>query len=158
MTLPTGLLLIFLIGLLAGLRSFTPPAATAWGVRLGWLPLGTWFSWLGTTVATVIFTVLALAEIVNDKLPETPSRTAPPGLIARIVTAGFTGACLGSLGNQQSFILGAIVAIIGALAGTYGGHAARVGLVKALHSPDYVVAIIEDIIAVAGSLWVVSRF
>jgi hypothetical protein len=30
--------------------------------------------------------------------------------------------------------------------------------VKALGSPDFVIALVEDFITVGGSLWVVSRF
>lgn len=153
----TALLLIFLIGVLNGLRSFTPATATAWAGRLGWLKLGAGLTWLGTTAAAVIFTALALFELVNDKLPKTPARTAPPGLIARIVMGGFVGACLATA-SGQSLVLGAIVAIVGALAGTFGGYQARSRLVKALGTPDYVVAVIEDLICIGGSFWVVSRF
>jgi uncharacterized membrane protein len=153
---PTFLLLIFLIGFFNGLRSLTPAAATAWAARLGWLKLGAGLMWLGTTAGAVIFTLLAAAEIVNDKLPKTPPRTAPVGLIARIVMGGFVGACAGTA-SGQGITVGAIVAIIGALAGTFGGYHARAGLVKALGTPDYVVAVIEDLLAIGGSVWVVSR-
>ena len=44
------------------------------------------------------------------------------------------------------------------VAGTLGGYQARSRSVKALGSPDFVVALIEDIVTVGGSLWVVSRF
>lgn len=154
---PTYLLLIFLIGFFNGLRSFTPAAATAWAARLGWLKLGAGLTWLGTTPAAVILTILAAAEIVNDKLPKTPPRTAPLGLVARIVMGGFVGACIGTA-SGQGIAVGAIVAILGALAGTFGGYQARMRLVKALGSPDFVVAVIEDLIAIGGSVWVVSRF
>jgi len=154
---PIVLLLIFLAGILTGLRSLTPPAVTAWGARLGWFKLSPGLNWLGTTPAAVIFALLAAGEIINDKLPKTPPRTAPVGLIARIVTSGLTGACLASA-SGIGIAMGIIVAIIGALAGTFGGYQARTRLVKALGAPDYVVAIVEDLIAVVGSVLVVSRF
>jgi uncharacterized membrane protein len=78
-------------------------------------------------------------------------------LIARIVMGAFTGACVTTAGGQ-GLVLGALVAVVGALAGTFGGYHARKGLVKALGSPDFAVALIEDLIAIGGSLWVVSRF
>lgn len=149
--------LAFLIGLFSGLRSLTPTAVTTWAARLGWLRLGSGLTWLGTTPAAVIFTVLAIAELVTDKLPKTPSRTAPPGLIARIVTGGFAGACVATAGDQ-GLALGAILGIVGALVGTFGGHQARTGLVKALGTPDYVIAVLEDLVTIGGSLFVVSRF
>jgi uncharacterized membrane protein len=77
----------FLVGFFAGLRSLTPPAATAWAAYLGWLKLDWPFSLIGSLPSVGIFTVVALAEIVADKLPQSPSRTAPPGLIARTVMA-----------------------------------------------------------------------
>lgn len=151
------LTLIFLIGFFNGLRSFTPVAATSWAARAGWLKLGTGLAWLGTTPAAVIFTLLAAFEIVNDKRPSTPARTAPAGLTARIVMSGFVGACVGSA-SGQGIAVGVIVAILGALAGTFGGYQARTRLVKALGAPDFVIAVIEDLIAIGGSVWVVSRF
>src|SRR5437870_13788668 len=85
------LLLAFFIGFFAGLRSLTAPAATAWPVYLGWLKLERPLSLIGSVPAVAIFTLLAVVELVADKLPQTPSRTSPPGLIARIVMGGLTG-------------------------------------------------------------------
>ncbi len=151
------LLFAFLIGLLVGLRALTPPAATSWAAHYGWLTLRSPLSWLGTAPAAAIFTVLALVELINDKRATTPARTAPPGLIARIVMGAFTGACVATAGGQ-GLAVGAVVGVVGALAGTYGGYQARTRLVKALGSPDWVVAVLEDIITIGGSLLVVSRF
>jgi uncharacterized membrane protein len=151
------LLLAFLIGLFAGLRSLTPPAAVAWGAHWGWLNLPHLFSWIGTTLVAVIFTVLALVELINDKLPKTPNRTVPAPAIVRILMGAFAGACVATAG-AQGIVVGALVGVAGALVGTFGGYHARKGLVKALGSPDFVVALVEDLIAVGGSLWVVSRF
>jgi uncharacterized membrane protein len=151
------LLFAFLIGFFAGLRSLTPPAVTAWAAHLGWLKVSSPLSWIGTMPAAVILTLFALVELVTDKLPKTPSRTAPPGLIARIMLGGLTGACVASAGGK-GIVLGAVLGIVGALAGTYGGYQARTRLVKMLGTPDFVIAILEDLVAIGGSLWVVSRF
>lgn len=152
-----ALLLAFFIGILAGLRSLTPPAVTAWGAYAKWLKLpAPALSWLGTMPAAIIFSVLAFVEIINDKLPKTPPRTAPSGLVVRIVMGGFTGACLMAAAGEE--ILGAACGIAGALVGTYGGYQVRTRLVKTLGVPDYVIAVLEDFVAVGGSFWVVSRF
>jgi hypothetical protein len=74
------LVLALLIGVLAGLRSLTPAAVIAWAARLGWLKLPHTLSWIGTAPAVALFSVLAIVELVTDKLPITPCRTAPPGL------------------------------------------------------------------------------
>jgi uncharacterized membrane protein len=151
------LLLAFLIGLFAGLRSLTPPAAVAWAVHLGWLKLARPLSLIGSLPAVIILSVLAVAEIIFDKLPNTPNRTAPLGLIGRIVTGGLTGACV-SLGGARSAFVGAGLGMIGGIVGCFGGYHARAWLVKSLHLPDFNLALLEDLIAIGGSLLIVSRF
>jgi len=155
---PTNVLfLTFLIGFLAGLRALTPIAAIAWGAHLGWLQLRTPLSWLSSIIAAVFFSVLAVGELVTDKLPKTPSRTAPPGFIARILMGALGGTCIAMAGGAGT-AFGALMGIVGAVAGTLGGYHARKGLVKALGSPDFVVALIEDVITIGGSFLLVSRF
>ena len=151
------LLFAFLIGLFAGLRSLTPPAAVAWAVYLGWLVLARPLSLIGSLPAVIILSLLAIGEIVFDKLPNTPNRTAPPGLIGRIVTGGLTGACV-SLGGGRSAFVGAALGVIGGIVGCFAGYHARARLVRSLRQPDFNVAMVEDLIAIGGSLFIVSRF
>jgi uncharacterized membrane protein len=101
--------------------------------------------------------LLAVAELIVDKLPNTPNRTAPLGLIARIVTGGLTGACV-SVGGGRSALAGAGLGVIGGVVGCFGGYHARARLVKSLRQPDFNVAVVEDLVAIAGSLFIVSRF
>lgn len=82
------LLLALLIGVVAGLRSLTAPAVVSWAAFLGWINLhGTWASWMGNFVTVVIVSVLAVAELVNDKRPKTPPRTVTPVFAVRIIWA-----------------------------------------------------------------------
>jgi uncharacterized membrane protein len=150
--------LSFAIGVVAGLRSFTAPAVVAWAARLGWINLhGTPLSFMGSAWAVGVFTILALAELIADKLPKTPSRTAPVGLCARIVTGAVGGACLAVAGGATLW-LGALAGALGGIAGAFGGYHARVGLVRALRVPDFAVAIPEDLIAIGVGLFLASRF
>ena len=151
------LLFAFLIGFFAGLRSLTAPATTAWAVYLGWLRLERPLALIGSLPSVVIFTLLAVVELIADKLPQTPNRTAPPGLIARILMGGLTGACVAAVGGQGVFP-GAVLGAVGGVVGCFGGYQARTRLVKALGTRDFYVALLEDLVAVAGCLWVVSRF
>ena len=146
----------FLIGFLAGLRSLTPPAVLAWAVHLGWFTLDRPLSWVGSTISVLILTVLALAELIADKLPRTPNRTSPPGLIARLVTGGFCGACI-MLSANQGAVVGALLGSVGAVAGAFAGYKARTGAVNALRVPDIYVALAEDLICIGGSLLLLSR-
>jgi len=155
--LVTILVFCFLLGCVAGLRSLTAPAVVCWGAHLGWLHLeGTKLAFAGHAAALVVFTLLALFELVNDKLPKTPSRTAPPGLIARVVTGAFSGAAIALSGGGSPFIA-AVAGIAGALAGTFGGYNIRHALVTRAHLPDLAVALVEDLVAVAGGLLIVSH-
>src|SRR5215470_7812118 len=135
----------FLIGFFAGLRSLTAPAVTAWAVHLGWMKLRGQLALIGSIPAVAIFTLLAVVEMVADKLPNTPSRTAPPGLIARIVMGGLTGACIAVAGGEGA-LLGALFGIISGIMGCFRCFHARTRLVKALGTPDIYVALLEDLV------------
>jgi uncharacterized membrane protein len=152
-----ALFLAFLIGFLTGLRSFTPAAATAWGANLGWLKLQGWLADIGTMLGVAILTGLALAELAADKSPKMTNRTSAQGLSARILMGGLTGACIASAGGE-SLVLGAILGSFGGIAGCFGGYHARKRLVQASGKPDLHVALLEDLIAIGGSIWVVTRF
>jgi uncharacterized membrane protein len=153
-----GLLLVFGIGVVAGLRSMTAPAVVAWAAHLGWINLhGSPLVFMGSAWAVGFFTLGALGEFVADQLPSTPPRTAAVGLTARIVVGLLTGACLAVAGGA-SYWLGALVGAIGAIAGTFGGYQARVRLVRGLRVPDAAIAIPEDLVAIGLGLLLVSRF
>jgi uncharacterized membrane protein len=152
------LLLAFLIGVIAGLRSLTAPAVVAYGAHKGWLNLtGTQLAWMGALWALIFFVLLAIVELITDQLPSTPPRTKAPGLIARILMGGLAGACV-AVAGAGSLLVGAVLGIVGALLGTFGGYQARTGLVRALKIPDFVVACVEDLVAICGGLFIVSRF
>jgi uncharacterized membrane protein len=158
MSSTTVLILAFAIGAFAGLRAMTAPAVTSWAARLGWLNLqNSWLAFLGFAVTPYIITVFALAELVNDKRPTTPSRKTPGPFGARIVMGGLCGACL-CISANQSAVVGAIVGALGGVVGTLGGYEVRTRLVKALKVPDIVIALIEDAIAAGGGFFFVSRF
>jgi uncharacterized membrane protein len=153
-----ALLLAFGIGVVAGLRSLTAPAAVAFAAYAGWINLqSSPLAFMASKWALGVFTVLALIELVADQLPSTPSRTAPVGLSARIVTGGLSGACLAVAGGSVLW-LGALAGAIGGIAGAFGGYQARVGLVRALRVPDFAIAIPEDLVAIGLGLLLVSRF
>src|SRR5579864_2184321 len=151
------LFLAFAIGIVSGMRSLTAPAVAAWGARRGWLNLaGTRLAFMGSTAAVAIFTALAIAELIADKLPSTPSRTAPVGLIARFFCGALAGACVGVSAGQTP-TLGALLGAAGGIAGAFAGYQWRTGLVKALKVPDFVIAVLEDAIAIGAGLLIVSR-
>jgi len=149
--------LAFLIGVVVGLRSLTAPAAVSWAARLGWLHLdNTWLAFLGFAITPYILSVLAVGEWIADKLPKTPSRKAPMGFTARIVSGALCGAALGA--TSQALAGGLLAGVLGGIAGTLGGYEFRVRLVRAIGGNDLPIALLEDAIAIGGAILIVSRF
>jgi uncharacterized membrane protein len=156
-TIMTLLLFSLLLGCLTGLRSLTPGAAVCWAAHLGWLNFaGTKLAFINRPATLVVLTLLAVIELIADKLPNTPARTAPLGLIARIVLGCLCGVALATNAGG-SLLVSAIVGVGGALIGTFAGYKTRHALVLRTHVPDFAVALAEDVIAVAGSLLIVSH-
>jgi uncharacterized membrane protein len=152
------LALAFAIGVIAGLRALTSPMVVSWAAYLHWLDVqGTWAAFTGHIATPCILTLLALGELVNDKLPKTPSRKALPSFAVRILSGAFSAAVLCS-GAHQGLFLGIICGVLGAVAGTLGGYEARTRLVRALKTSDLPVALVEDIAAVGLAFLIVSRF
>ena len=152
-----SLFLAFLIGFFAGLRSLTPLAATAWAAHLGWLKLQGTLALMGSVYSVAIFTVLALGELVADKWARIPSRISVAPLIARILTGGLAGACVAAAAGQNA-LPGAALGAAGGIAGAFCGYHARKRLVQALGVPDFAIAVLEDLVAIGGCVWIVSRF
>ena len=107
-------------------------------------------------VTLILLTLLAVAELIADKLPKTPARTAPLGLTARVVLGCLCAVALATSAGGK-LLVPAIVGVVGALIGTFAGYKTRHTLVFRAHAPDFAVAIAEDVIAVAGSLLIVSH-
>ncbi len=142
-----------LIGVVAGLRTMTAPTAVSWAAYLRWLPLdGTALSFLGATVTPWLFTLAAIGELIIDQLPTTPSRKAPIGFSARIVTGTLSGSAIGMAGGNWLF--GAAAGAIGAVIGTLGGAEARLRMAQAF-GRDRPAALLEDIVAIGGAFCIV---
>ena len=145
------------IGVVAGLRSLTPPAVVAWAVHLGWLNLSTsLLAFMGSIIAVVIFSLVAVFELIADLLPSTPKRTAPAGLTARILMGGLCGACVCAASNQ-SFILGAILGALGGVIGAFAGYEVRRKLVAALNIKDIFIALLEDLVTIGLACFFVTH-
>ena len=158
MSLTTVLVLAFAIGVLTGLRSMTAPAVTSLAAHWNWFSLqNSGLAFMGSAVAAYIFAAAALGELVVDKLPQAPSRKELLGLIARIVLGGLSAAVLCAAVNQSAG-LGAGLGGVGGIAGAYAGYEVRMRLVKALKVPDFLIALLEDAVAIGGGFFIVSRF
>ncbi|WP_457298383.1 DUF4126 family protein [Phyllobacterium sp. P5_D12] len=148
------LLLALLIGIVAGLRAMTAPAAISWAAHLGWLHLGdSWLAFLGYAFTPWIFTALAIVELITDQLPSTPSRKVPVQFGARIVMGALCGAAIGISGG--SALGGAVAGVIGAVIGTLAGANIRGRLARSF-GQDRPAAIIEDVVAIVAAFLIVA--
>ena len=147
------LVLSLLIGIVAGLRTMMAPAAVSWAAQSGGLDLSqSWLAFLGYRFTPWLFTVAALAELVTDQLPSTPSRKVPPQFGARIVMGALAGGALATPGGAT--LLGALAGAVGAVIGTLGGAAARGAMARAFGS-DRPAALVEDVVAIVAAVLIV---
>jgi uncharacterized membrane protein len=145
------------IGFTAGLRSLTPPAVVAWAAHLGWLNLNNSpLAFMGSIIAVVIFSLLAMFEWFVDLQPSTQKRTAPVPLGARILTGALCGACI-CAASHQSLVIGALLGGVGGIIGAFAGYETRKKLVAALNIKDIFIAVLEDLVTIGLAYLVVSR-
>lgn len=111
---------------------------------------------MGSKIAVALFSLLALGELIADKMPGTPSRTSLVPLLARILMGGLCGASLCASANQ-SLLIGALLGGTGAVIGAFGGYEIRRRLVGKLNAKDIFIAVPEDLIAIALACFLVSR-
>jgi uncharacterized membrane protein len=85
------------LGIVSGLRAMTSLAVTSWAARMGLLAVsGTPMAFMGFKYTPIIFTLIAIGELINDKLPNTPSRKVPPQFIVRVLSGCLVGATVGT--------------------------------------------------------------
>jgi uncharacterized membrane protein len=123
------------------------PAAVSRAVRAGRLNLeGTPLAFMEGKNLNRVLVGLALAELVADKLPMTPSRKEAAAYTARVLSGALAGAVLGASARRTT--LGALLGIAGAVVGTESGAAFRSWL-SSLFDHDLPAAVIEDLVALA---------
>jgi uncharacterized membrane protein len=148
MAILTWLVAVPLLGVVTGMRSMTAMAVLCWFAYRGDLSLDdTWATWAGKLTTAIIFTVLAVGELVADKLPKTPNRTAPFPLLARVILGGLVGAIVAAGLNGSEFE-GVILGVGGALIGAFGGFLVRREIVIRFGGKDWPVALVEDASAI----------
>jgi len=145
------------LGIVTGLRSQLGLAVLAWSepasrhdtraLRL-----------LRSTPGRELAGLGAAAELVIDKLPSTPSRTAPPALAARLLTGAGVGALAVDSVDRRTVAIASALGAAGAAAGAYAGAYYRKVVPARTHSPDLPWAVGEDAVAaglaaVAVKVW-----
>ena len=111
---------------------------------------------MGSRAVVAIFSIFAIGELIADKLPTTPKRTALAPLLARILLGALSGASL-CAATGKSLLAGALLGGIGGVIGAFVGYEIRRRVVNNLHVKDTFVAICEDLVAIALAYFLVSR-
>jgi uncharacterized membrane protein len=125
---PSGVFRALAAGAVCGLRTMCGPATV--------VPLA------GARRAAVV--VLALGELVVDKLPQTPSRTQPFGLAARAITGAVSAAS--TAGERRDRVPAALLGVAAAMGAAYAGAAYR-SFCARRRLPAIPSALIEDALA-----------
>lgn len=136
------------LGVVAGMRSQLPLALLALAAHQRGSEEQKLPEIMTSSKATALLLASAAGEIVVDKLPFTPSRLMPGSLVVRASIGGIAGALL-SLGTTLDPRRGAAIGAVGALVGSFAGYEVRAGLVARTGLPDPLIAVLEDVLAVA---------
>jgi uncharacterized membrane protein len=140
------------LGAISGLRSASGPAFVGRAANRGDMVLdGTPLAFFGSPRLSKALTLAQLGELIGDKLPRTPSRTAWPPALGRAVSGGLVGAAV-FLSEGRHATTGAIVGSSAAFAAAFAGENLRALVVERMGLPDPVVAIAEDaVVLLLGS-------
>ena len=135
---------------LAGMRSMSGPALLS--LDQGLVPNGSVAaSFLRSPYVKVGVGALALGEMFADKLPFLPKRTAFPSLCFRALSGAVIGASLYAVEDLPPSE-GALIGGASAAVATYVSYYVRRTLTKTFHVPDFLVALAEDSLIVAGGM------
>jgi uncharacterized membrane protein len=155
-------LLCVVIGGVSGLRSLTGIALVTLAAQrgwphLGWLHLGgTGLSFLTKPVAMYVFVVLAIGELIADKLSFTPPRIQAGPLAVRFLLGALCGSAL-AVAAGMTWVFPAAVGGASAIVAAYAGYWLRRSITSR-GVKDLPIALVEDAAAILLALFAVSRF
>jgi uncharacterized membrane protein len=141
------------LGAVSGMRSMAAPAIVSKLAGSGLLPIEeSQMGFLTKATTGKTTAVLALGEMLADKLPFAPNRTKAGPLVARAVSGAMSGAAF-STGKKRSALLGALFGMAAAIGATYAAFKVRQMAGERLPVPDTIVAVAEDaLVATTGYL------
>lgn len=141
------------LGMIAGMRSMSAPALTSH--FLNKVPAanlaGSSLRFMQKSSVATGLKVLAVTEIIADKLPGTPDRIAPPVLATRALAGALVGLTCNQANGESKWI-GALLGAVGAVAASYGFFYLRKNLSQSTNIPDQVWAVLEDALVLAGGI------
>lgn len=140
------------LGTLAGMRSMSAPAITSHilsrhhSANLEGTPL----NFIQHERVADALKVLAVAELLGDKLPGAPNRIKPAVLVSRCLSGALAGASIYKAAGEHA-VTGALLGGASAIASTFVSFFARKATVKNSTMIDPLVGMIEDALVFGGS-------
>lgn len=144
------------IGALAGMRTSSAPAITSQilsrhhSKRLERSPL----NFMQLKTVTNILTILTVGEVIVDKLPTTPNRTKPSGIIFRGLSGALAGASI-CKASGNNVLAGTLTGAASAVASTYISFVLRKSVVKNTSVADPIIGAVEDALVIAAGVGLV---
>jgi uncharacterized membrane protein len=118
-------------------------------------------AWLARPWVARALKLMATGELVGDKVPGIPARTEPQALVGRGTMGALAGATVAALTGGITRRSGALLGGAAAIVGAFIGYTWRKRTVEERGVPDFVVALVEDAVVVAGgaglTAWVVPE-
>jgi uncharacterized membrane protein len=137
------------LGAISGMRSMAAPAIVSRFAHTGLLPLqDSQIKFLTHRNSAKTMAVMAIGEMVADKLPFIPNRTSVFPLVTRAVSGALSATAF-TKARRRSVALGALIGSLAAVGASYGAFKVRKTVGAKLHLPDTIVAVAEDAIVAA---------
>jgi uncharacterized membrane protein len=142
------------LGIMAGMRSNAGPAAAShilsqqYSAELDKSPL----KFMQSPQVSNVLKVLALAELVGDKLPNAGNRIVPVSVIFRCSAGALAGASMYKASGNNAF-KGALLGAAAAFGSTFASFYFRKDLVQKTHIYDPVLGVVEDTLVLGGAVY-----
>jgi uncharacterized membrane protein len=137
------------LGAISGMRSMAAPAIVSRFAHTGLLPLqDSQIKFLTHKNSAKTMAVMAIGEMVADKLPFIPKRTSVFPLMTRAVSGALSATAF-TKARKRSAVLGALIGSLAAVGASYGAYKLRKVVGDKTHLPDTIVAVAEDALVAA---------
>lgn len=158
MTSAKTLALSATLGAVSGMRTFLGMGLLAQGAARGfWSVRRSPLRFLAGNAGATTLGILAVSELVGDKMPAIPSRLSPGALIGRIAAGGICGALVSAASRKRSIEKdAALVGATAAIASAFAFYHLRNQAGKQLNIHDAAIGAAEDAIAAAAGVTAVS--
>jgi uncharacterized membrane protein len=141
------------LGVLAGMRATSAPAIASHILshrNSGHLAKSS-LDFMQSDKVAIVMKVFVAGELIGDKLPQTPNRTKPIGVLSRCLSGSLAGASIYKASGRNAF-RGAVLGSVAAFGSTFGSYLLRKNVVNKLKDFDPVIGAIEDALVIGAGV------